>query len=797
MQHLRRSPFLHPPNKIQATELLGTVLLSLILLVAVVLRVYHIGHSSLWSDEGNTWALLSRSFTQIARDAAADIHPPGYYWLLKVWSMVFGTSAVGMRSFSALLGVLLVYILYQIARQVQPHRHRSQISWIALLTAWLAAINPFHIYYSQEARMYMLLTVAATGLTWALLTYQRAAGNSPVAWRALAGYVAAGVVGLWIHYTFPMVLLAVGLGYGLGYVVECSLRAIPGLHASGGTWSKLRQIFNFIGANLLIVLLYLPWLPTALARVFAWPASDASTSLRAGIVLTAQTLLAGPLQDSLNWHWPWLLSALILPLLGILALRRQPGHWMLTLWWVLPILLMFGAGLFSDAFLKFLLTASPAWLLLCAAAIMLIPWRSIRSIAGGLLASGGMLLALQTLPNYYTDVNARDNYAGIARYIEAVADPADDLVLLNAPGQQEVWAYYDPGIPVLALPQQRPPDPDTTIDLLSTTTAGKKTIYALFWATDEADPTRIVERWLDQNAFKGIEPWQGNLRFVTYTFAEEMACAAADSLTVWEGLIELQAICRTVQVATVTDFAATTGDVLSVGLHWQAIAPVDSRYKVTLQLLDTRNQVVAQRDSEPVGGSRPTDTWEPNQTIVDQHGLPIPIGTPPGNYRLILALYDPDIGTRLTVAGQNYMELGTVDVQRPEQPFPADLIEVQQRVNRLVAPLTLVGYSAHRKGMAHAPDTPLVPGDLVEFTLVWQAPNPLPPSWPEEQMQIRLELGAETRTFQPAGDSFPIHRWRAGEVIQYKIDIPYDGSSSRPRLESNGTELSLMQLPVS
>src|SRR6266699_3543393 len=65
----------------------------LILLLATFLRFYHLTTSSLWSDEGNTWALLGRSFSQIAHDAAADIHPPGYYWVLKVWTMLFGASA--------------------------------------------------------------------------------------------------------------------------------------------------------------------------------------------------------------------------------------------------------------------------------------------------------------------------------------------------------------------------------------------------------------------------------------------------------------------------------------------------------------------------------------------------------------------------------------------------------------------------------------------------------------------------------------------------------------------------------
>ena len=97
---------------------LEAILLLAILAVAAWLRAYNLDGSSLWSDEGNTWALLSRSFGQIARDAAADIHPPGYYWLLKVWTSIFGASVNGMRSFSVLAGVLLVFVVYRIGKQL-------------------------------------------------------------------------------------------------------------------------------------------------------------------------------------------------------------------------------------------------------------------------------------------------------------------------------------------------------------------------------------------------------------------------------------------------------------------------------------------------------------------------------------------------------------------------------------------------------------------------------------------------------------------------------------------------------
>ena len=61
---------------------------------------------------------------------------------------------------------------------------------------------------------------------------------------------------------------------------------------------------------------------------------------------------------------------------------------------------------------------------------------------------------------------------------------------------------------------------------LAAATAGKRRVFALLWATDEADPDQLVERWLDGNAFKALESWQGNLRFATYALAGDLAATA-------------------------------------------------------------------------------------------------------------------------------------------------------------------------------------------------------------------------------------------------------------------------------
>ncbi|MEZ4683960.1 MAG: hypothetical protein R2932_58095 [Caldilineaceae bacterium] len=324
------------------------------------MRFYHLGFSSLWSDEGNSWALLSRSFAQIARDAAADIHPPGYYWLLKLWTNVFGATAMGMRGLSALLGVFLVYLIYRIGTCIEPPTAIAPIPYSALLAALLAAINPFQIYYSQEARMYMLLALAGAGLVCSLLHYQHLTSGGVISGRrtavvvALISYALCGIVGLWTHYSFPIILLAAVVGYIIEWI------------GSGGpyTAARRRAVVLFVLANLAVLLLYLPWLPTAVSRVLSWPAGGESMGLGAGLRLTVQTLLTGPLPLRIAGANLWLAVAMLLPMLGFFALfwrRRQPammGQWIVLLWLALPIGLMFGAGLFTPAFLKFLLTAS-------------------------------------------------------------------------------------------------------------------------------------------------------------------------------------------------------------------------------------------------------------------------------------------------------------------------------------------------------------------------------------------------------------------------------------------------------
>ena len=96
-----------------------------------------------------------------------------------------------------------------------------------------------------------------------------------------------------------------------------------------------------------------------------------------------------------------------------------------------------------------------------------------------------------------------------------------------------------------------------------------------------------------------------------------------------------------------------TESTLDLQFYWQTDAPLTHRYKVFAQLLDTTNTVVAQSDSVPAGGQRPTTAWLPDEIITDGHTLSLPPNVAPDqSYRLITGFYDLATGQRLALADE-------------------------------------------------------------------------------------------------------------------------------------------------
>lgn len=110
------------------------------------------------------------------------------------------------------------------------------------------------------------------------------------------------------------------------------------------------------------------------------------------------------------------------------------------------------------------------------------------------------------------------------------------------------------------------------------------------------------------------------------------------------------------------------GGTLSVTLFWKREGTIPRDYTVFVHLLDDHERLVAQQDSPPLGGRRPTTTWLQGEVLVDRYELQLPGGIPPGSYHIQVGMYDPSNGQRLDVceAGEASRDPGTLGCPSPD-----------------------------------------------------------------------------------------------------------------------------------
>jgi hypothetical protein len=128
-------------------------LLITIIIFAAILRIYHIDFQSIWIDEIHT---MVESNPKLEYDKFYDIMlfreqmPHLYFLITRVITFVFGHSVFVVRMISAIIGVVSVYCIYLLGKVLYSKK-------TGIIAASLLSVNYFHIWYSQEARPYILL----------------------------------------------------------------------------------------------------------------------------------------------------------------------------------------------------------------------------------------------------------------------------------------------------------------------------------------------------------------------------------------------------------------------------------------------------------------------------------------------------------------------------------------------------------------------------------------------------------------------------------------------------------------
>jgi mannosyltransferase len=161
----------------------GQLLVGLVL-VAAVLRFATITSQSYWLDESQAVHELRLPFGAMLHAwNTTEWNPPLYLLIAWPWAKRVGPGERALRGLSALLGVAVVPLLYLSGRDLVSRR-------AGLMAAALAAVNPFMIWYSQEAREYMLLVALCSASLWCFARAWRAPTGRALLWWAVVSALA-------------------------------------------------------------------------------------------------------------------------------------------------------------------------------------------------------------------------------------------------------------------------------------------------------------------------------------------------------------------------------------------------------------------------------------------------------------------------------------------------------------------------------------------------------------------------------------------------------------------------------
>ncbi len=176
-------------NRIQQS-LVEALLLGLILLLAAYLRLAHVATNPGWYTDEGTHLDIARhllagevQYMAVGQSMLLFARPPLFHLALAGWFGLFGVSIAALRSFTGLLGVLAVLLLYVLVRGSHNRSSRDGGAKRALLAAGALALYPQAVLYSRMGYSYHLMTPL---LLLALLAVYRYSAGQRRGWLAAA-----------------------------------------------------------------------------------------------------------------------------------------------------------------------------------------------------------------------------------------------------------------------------------------------------------------------------------------------------------------------------------------------------------------------------------------------------------------------------------------------------------------------------------------------------------------------------------------------------------------------------------
>jgi mannosyltransferase len=615
---------------------LRNIVLILLLLTAFALRLYRLNHQELWGDEAHS-AYVSKLPLPSTVSPRTETNPPLYHLLLSLWVRLTGSSVFALRFLSLVLGMLTVPLVYCLARLA------FGVS-VGLLAALLCAISPVQVYYSQEARMYALATLCTT-LSMFFLARIASSQRGPSRPRRVSESL-RGLNSVWLAYLLATAAAIFTHYYALFVVVAENALVIA-------LWRRNREgLRRWLAVQAALVLACLPWV-LAQRSFLSGKASARFDELtlpvllsivkRSLVAFSVGTTVETPLGSYLT------LAFLLLAALGLAAaFHRQANEdhwqpWLLLAWLLIPLIFAWLVNPIMPFFQeRYLLIIAPAFIILVARGLKRCPelvegWMGDKSPWALTLGLVFVVFASSFSLHrwFFDDAYTKGEYELTMDYVRDHAQQGD-LLLLNNPLQDALFDYYHPpGVSYHLLSRHDLHSEQRADQALAALTEGYSRVWlVMFGYPEQYDPDHLAERWLSEHGYRS------SYRSFLGAYLTLYVMAPADASISIEHIVRAKLDNKALLIGYgLGAQEIEAGETLTLTLYWQALSEMARRYTVFTHLLDADNRIVAQMDSEPLGGTHPTTDWQLGEIVRDNYGLLIAPDTPRGEYLLEVGMY--------------------------------------------------------------------------------------------------------------------------------------------------------------
>jgi uncharacterized membrane protein len=463
-------------------------LLALAVLLGVFLRLFHLGSQSIWGDEALTLqkyaagGSLAEVLSLIWRNA---FHPPLYFVLAHYWYLL-GQSEFMLRFPSAVFGIAAIPVIYLVTR-------RLFTAPAAGLAALALAVSPFHIWYSQEARMYSLQVLLALG---SMLFFLRAWESRRLIDFALYGVLT--VMGLFTH---------------LGTLL---LVAAQGAFVLGAVAKDWRRYAIWLGVQAMALIAFLPWILRFIEGnrgPIGYQREASLLHLGYGLYTFSVGYSFGPSVSSLHYLpskqviaecLPAIAaSAVIFGLLVILGFAHaykanRAGFWFLSSHLFIPLALVGIASLLPNVPLnaRYLMVAVVPYVIALALGVRV----CLRAGVLRLLPAAAVLLAALSLYNHYFDpAYAKQDMRSAVRLVNMEAKPGDVVIISSIElGGPFIYYFNREDVPYVGYPPRVGlVKPERVAGDLAEILRNKKHAWLILGRTWSSDPHGLILKTLE------------------------------------------------------------------------------------------------------------------------------------------------------------------------------------------------------------------------------------------------------------------------------------------------------------